>query len=107
VNLLWLVQASLIGMQRRMAVSTRSCGICGDSLMDFGAVVSAREEAAGAAEVQAGGEETVQLGCKHCFHADCIRGWTIVGKKVCFAQDWQQHGPTFLHEVRLQDCSCH
>ena len=24
----------------------------------------------------------MQLQCKHCFHDQCIRGWTIVGKKV-------------------------
>ncbi len=29
-----------------------------------------------------GAESTVQLECKHCFHDQCIRGWTIVGKKV-------------------------
>lgn len=33
---------------------------------------------------QASGEAVRQLGCKHCFHELCIRGWTIVGKKdVC------------------------
>ncbi|KAK9917064.1 hypothetical protein WJX75_000479 [Coccomyxa subellipsoidea] len=75
--------ASLIGMQRQMAVSVRSCGICGGDLEDFGAVVSARDAAAGVGD--AGGDPgkgaSVQLGCKHCFHPDCIRGWTIVGKK--------------------------
>lgn len=79
----WL-QASLIGMQRQMAVSVRSCGICGEDLQDFGEVMSAREVAAGGA-TEGSGQGTVQLGCKHCFHPDCIRGWTIVGKKVCDA----------------------
>lgn len=78
------VQASLIGMQRQMAVSVRSCGICGGDLEDFGAVVSARDAAAGVGDVggDPGKGASVQLGCKHCFHPDCIRGWTIVGKKV-------------------------
>ena len=61
------VQASLIGMQRQMAVSVRSCGICGGDLEDFGAVVSARDAAAGVGD--AGGDPgkgaSVQLGCKH------------------------------------------
>ena len=26
-------------------------------------------------------EKTVQLTCKHLFHDQCIRGWTLVGKK--------------------------
>lgn len=78
------MQASLIGMRRQMAVSVRSCGICGGDLQDFGAVVSAREAAAGGGESvsEQGNGASVQLGCKHCFHPDCIRGWTIVGKKV-------------------------
>ncbi|EIE27720.1 hypothetical protein COCSUDRAFT_6996, partial [Coccomyxa subellipsoidea C-169] len=71
--------ASLIGMQRQMAVSVRSCGICGGDLQDFGVV---------------GNGASVQLGCKHCFHPDCIRGWTIVGKKdTC---------PTCLEKVDMR-----
>jgi RING finger protein 121 len=70
----------VIGMQRRMAVSVRTCGICAEDLADFGVVVDAREEAAGS--VTLGESKTVQLACKHCFHLHCIRGWTIVGKKV-------------------------
>lgn len=83
VGCVWL-QASLIGMQRQMAVSVRSCGICGEDLQDFGAVMSAREVAAGGTS-EGSRQGTVQLGCKHCFHPDCIRGWAIVGKKVCDA----------------------
>lgn len=82
-----LPQAATIGMRKRMAVSTRACGICSGELKDFGAVASASEEAAGASSAARsaapwGGESTVQLECKHCFHDQCIRGWTIVGKKV-------------------------
>ncbi|CAL8463670.1 g3204 [Coccomyxa elongata] len=85
--------ASLIGMQRQMAVSVRSCGICGEDLQDFGAVMSAREVAAGGTS-EGSGQGTVQLGCKHCFHPDCIRGWTIVGKKdTC---------PTCLEKVDMR-----
>ena len=84
------IQAATIGMRKRMAVSTRACGICSGELLDFGTVVSASEEAgagqnglgpAGQAKPW-GAESTVQLECKHCFHDQCIRGWTIVGKKV-------------------------
>ena len=84
------MQAATIGMRKRMAVSTRACGICSGELRDFGTVVSASEEAqagqnglgtAGQAKLW-GAESTVQLECKHCFHDQCIRGWTIVGKKV-------------------------
>ena len=84
------IQAATIGMRKRMAVSTRACGICSGELRDFGTVVSASEEAgarqnglgpAGQAKPW-GAESTVQLECKHCFHDQCIRGWTIVGKKV-------------------------
>ena len=71
-----------------MAVSTRACGICSGELRDFGTVVSASEEAQQGGQGRAGqartwgAESTVQLECKHCFHDQCIRGWTIVGKKV-------------------------
>ena len=79
-------------MRKRMAVSARACGICSGELCDFGAIAIASEEAqagqpgpgwaaAGLAETW-GAESTVQLQCKHCFHDQCIRGWTIVGKKV-------------------------
>ena len=100
------VQASLIGMQRQMAVSVRSCGICGGDLEDFGAVVSARDAAAGVGD--AGGDPgkgaSVQLGCKHCFHPDCIRGWTIVGKKVrCRLWLRAKHGVSgMLHQAANQ-----
>ena len=86
------LQAATIGMRKRMAVSTRACGICSGELRDFGAIASASEDAqagqpgpgwaaAGLAKPW-GAESTVQLQCKHCFHDQCIRGWTIVGKKV-------------------------
>ena len=32
-------------------------------------------------EELANNEKTVQLTCKHLFHDQCIRGWTLVGKK--------------------------
>jgi len=40
-------QASTIGMRKRMAVSTRACGICSGELHDFGTVVNASKEAQG------------------------------------------------------------
>eukprot|EP00983_Pelagomonas_calceolata_P127154 1161374-Pelagomonas_calceolata.AAC.1 len=27
---------------------------------------------------QDGNERVVQLSCKHCFHDQCVRGWTMV-----------------------------
>lgn len=36
---------------------------------------------AGPAGAAAGRPGSVQLSCKHLFHEECIRGWTIVGKK--------------------------
>ena len=102
------MQASLIGMQRQMAVSVRSCGICGGDLEDFGAVVSARDAAAGVDDAGGypGKGASVQLGCKHCFHPDCIRGWTIVGKKVR-RRLWlrAKHGVSrMLHQAASQLC---
>ena len=32
-------------------------------------------------EPLANNEKSVQLTCKHLFHDQCIRGWTLVGKK--------------------------
>lgn len=63
-------------------------------------ILSSRHEATGAAfvccfsvlaiavqdnshlgEPLANNEKSVQLTCKHLFHDQCIRGWTLVGKK--------------------------
>lgn len=66
-----------LGQRRRLAVSVRNCGICSGEL----------EDAVGAGEATSSvgtGRATVQLSCKHLFHSDCIRGWTIIGKKdIC------------------------
>ncbi|KAK9815596.1 hypothetical protein WJX72_006534 [[Myrmecia] bisecta] len=77
--------ASSLGTGRRMAVSVRSCGICGTDLEDFHQVGQPSSSRSG----------SVQLACKHLFHEQCIRGWTIVGKKdTC---------PTCLEKVDLRD----
>ena len=39
------LQAATLGMRKRMAVSTRACGICSGELCDFGKIASASEEA--------------------------------------------------------------
>lgn len=70
--------AVTMGQRRRLAVSVRNCGICSGELDDAPGAAAPARGAIGA------GRETVQLSCKHLFHSDCIRGWTIVGKKdVC------------------------
>lgn len=72
--------ASMMGSGRKLAVSVRDCAICGGELQD-GLGLQPQEAPAEGAPAK---EKTVQLSCKHCFHEECIRGWTIVGKKdVC------------------------
>jgi len=56
----------------RLGSTVSACGVCGGELHDG--------VRAGAAP--AGGDRTLQLSCKHCFHELCIRGWTVVGKKA-------------------------
>lgn len=73
-----------LGQRRRLAVSVRSCGICAGELEDAlgpAAAPTAAAAGSGALGVAGAGRSTVQLSCKHLFHSDCIRGWTIVGKK--------------------------
>ncbi|KAK9833314.1 hypothetical protein WJX81_005662 [Elliptochloris bilobata] len=69
-----------IGSRRQLAVSVRECSLCGGELTDFSSVGSGAGNGSAAREAL-GGDATVQLSCKHCFHDQCIRGWTIVGKK--------------------------
>eukprot|EP00887_Chlorella_sp_A99_P007802 scaffold20.g7802.t1 len=80
--------ASMLGAGRKMAVSVRDCGICGGELPD-GPVLGG----GGASGGGGGGSEAplvVQLSCKHLFHDDCIRGWTIVGKKDTCPTCWEK-----------------
>uniref|UniRef100_A0A7S3QMI0 RING-type domain-containing protein n=1 Tax=Dunaliella tertiolecta TaxID=3047 RepID=A0A7S3QMI0_DUNTE len=64
--------ASSMGNQGRRLVSTvNNCGICNNELKDFSHL----------GDQQDGNERVVQLSCKHCFHDQCVRGWTMVGKK--------------------------
>lgn len=60
-----------MGTRRKLSVSVNSCGICGGVLKDNQHL----------GEELAKNEKTVQLTCKHLFHDQCIRGWTLVGKK--------------------------
>jgi RING finger protein 121 len=62
--------ARSLGAGRKLAVSVRSCGICGGNLNDgIGA------PSGGAAGSGSGGSGlgTIQLSCKHLFHMECIR----------------------------------
>lgn len=77
--------AAMLGTGRKMAVSVRDCGICGGELGDaMGAAPSH------GTEQQPRGMKTVQLSCKHLFHEECIRGWTIVGKKDTCPTCWEK-----------------
>ncbi|KAA6413607.1 MAG: RING finger domain-containing protein, partial [Trebouxia sp. A1-2] len=60
-----------MGTRRKLSVSVNSCGICSGVLKDNQHL----------GEELANNEKTVQLTCKHLFHDQCIRGWTLVGKK--------------------------
>ena len=60
-------QALSIGSRRQLAVSVRECGLCSGELPDFQALGSA-PASMGAAPAALGGDATVQLSCKHCFH---------------------------------------
>ena len=51
------------------AIDPTKCLICGQALEDGGDQASTNSM------------RTVVLGCGHSFHAFCIRGWTLVGKK--------------------------
>ncbi|KXZ56725.1 hypothetical protein GPECTOR_1g653 [Gonium pectorale] len=71
--------SSRLGMEGRQLVTRiNNCGICGNELRDELVPVSGTGEG----EEQAPAERTVQLSCKHCFHDLCVRGWTLVGKKM-------------------------
>ena len=60
-------QALSIGSRRQLAVSMRECGLCGGELSDFQSIGSGPANVA-AALAALGGDATVQLSCKHCFH---------------------------------------
>lgn len=71
-----------LGIEGRQLVSrVNNCGICGNELCDELVPASGSGEAAPPSALAAS-ERTVQLSCKHCFHDLCVRGWTMVGKKV-------------------------
>lgn len=66
---------------RQLVTRVNNCGICGNELCDE--LVPAHGTGEGPEEGEQQRQEgTVQLSCKHCFHDLCIRGWTMVGKKV-------------------------
>lgn len=73
--------ANRLGGARRMAVSVRDCGICGGELKDGMRIAGAGAAGAAADPPLDDGDASVQLSCKHIVHADCAKGWLIVGKK--------------------------
>jgi RING finger protein 121/175 len=87
--------ATRLGTARRMGVSVRDCALCGNELrnaLSSDPTQASLPEGATSAVCApfgdktadggfAASEATVQLSCKHLFHSDCIRGWTIIGKK--------------------------
>lgn len=76
--------ANQLGTARRMAVSVRDCGICGGELPDAHGPAGSSGTSGGAQQ------RSVQLSCKHLFHDECIRGWTIVGKKDTCPTCWEK-----------------
>ena len=77
--------AARLGTRRRMAVRVRECALCGGELRDAmsTAPVQGGDAMLGPKTGESGGfsasEASIQLPCKHIFHSDCVRGWTIVG----------------------------
>ncbi|KAJ1835108.1 hypothetical protein LPJ63_001413 [Coemansia sp. RSA 2711] len=59
------------------------CGICSDQLAQGGSNTDSGLLHAGAEAVRptALAEPTHELDCGHVFHATCIRGWCVIGKK--------------------------
>jgi RING finger protein 121/175 len=64
------VQANSMAFGRKLSVNPNVCALCNKTLEDMSHVGG-----------DAPAEETIQLPCKHLYHALCIRGWTMVGKK--------------------------
>ena len=64
------VQAQSMAYGRKLSVNPSICALCNKPLTDTSHLGG-----------EAPSEESIQLPCKHLFHALCIRGWTMVGKK--------------------------
>ncbi len=60
-------QALSIGSRRQLAVTVRKCSLCNGKLTDFSGVGGAPADGAGE-RAALGGDATVRLSCKHCFH---------------------------------------
>jgi RING finger protein 121/175 len=63
-------QAASMAFGRKLSVNPNVCALCNKVLEDMSHVGG-----------EPPAEETIQLPCKHLFHALCLRGWTMVGKK--------------------------
>ena len=64
------LQATSMAFGRSFSVNPNVCALCNKTLEDMSHVGG-----------NAPAEQTIQLPCKHLYHALCIRGWTMVGKK--------------------------
>ena len=64
------LQANSMAFGRKLSVNPNVCALCNKTLEDMSHVGG-----------DAPTEQTIQLPCKHLYHAMCIRGWTMVGKK--------------------------
>jgi RING finger protein 121 len=61
--------------------STNSCALCGHELRTLEALEIGKEERKSGSQYE---RKTMKLSCNHEFHEECIRGWSVVGKKsVC------------------------
>mmetsp|Transcript_2361 Transcript_2361/g.4535 ORF Transcript_2361/g.4535 Transcript_2361/m.4535 type:complete len:339 (-) Transcript_2361:990-2006(-) len=67
--------SSTVGFSKYDEPPTNLCALCGDELRPMLDIMS------GTVEEEKAAASVIKLGCSHEFHATCIRGWCIVGKK--------------------------
>ena len=82
-----------LGRNPALQSQSRNCGVCGGELpaTDFSRLDGPQLVGT-----------TIQLACKHLFHDQCIRGWTIVGVSLEVLRSMLElHDPKESFEVDL------